>query len=192
MRLVARPSILLLWSLLHTNLVFVTGLPRPQLLGEVSAVYDLIDRVLGSATISNSTAASHPFHLQLVHRNESDLFFQLEDSVDGLIRITGTTANELSAGVGWYLRHYCNMTIGWPRGGGSHITIPQQWPKIGTVVQKKRQLPWSYLMVSKNQREQSIPAENMMSSLSPDFLLECLHTQLQLGLVRPIRLGAIH
>lgn len=141
-------TLLVAGFLIHSYLLApVLSIPTPQVVGEVSAVYDLIDRVLGSTT------TSHPFHLKLTTKksNNEKLFFQLEDDSinDGEIQITGTTANELSAGVGWYLRHYCNMTIGWPRGGGSHIVIPEQWPKIGAVVKKKRQFPWSYLMVSK-------------------------------------------
>ena len=121
--------------------------PAPQLVGEVSAVYELIDRVL-----SNSSTG-HPFRLLLTERSSTsdDLFFQLQDDPDGSsILIKGTSANELSAGVGWYLRHYCNMTIGWPRGGGSHLVAPHnnKWPKIGEgiILKKKRQVPWSYLM----------------------------------------------
>lgn len=139
-----------------------------KLVGEVSAVYDLIGRVLDQAP--------HPFRLQLTtemdrekhnsndqHTNfNKNLYFQLEDYYNTTaadskdqhqILVTATTASELSAGVGWYLRERCNMTIGWPRGGGSRIRIPKSWPKIATedgitIVNRLRQVPWSYLMVS--------------------------------------------
>ena len=34
-----------------------------------------------------------------------------------------TGANEISAGLGFYLREHCSMVIGWPRGGGSRIVV---------------------------------------------------------------------
>ena len=45
------------------------------------------------------------------------------------------------------MREYCNMTIGWVRGGGSNTFVPKQWPKIGaTPVSGRRNTPWSYMM----------------------------------------------
>ena len=39
------------------------------------------------------------------------------------------------------------MTIGWPRGGGSNIFIPEKWPAIGAdPITKRRIAPWSYIM----------------------------------------------
>ena len=107
--------------------------------GKVSAVYDLLDRVLG---IEN-----HPIQLSIESLPSSKLYFRLEDDGDKNVVITASTASELSAGVGYYLRHYCNMTLGWPQGGGSRIVIPNEWPKIGaTPLQKTRSVPWSYFM----------------------------------------------
>ena len=61
--------------------------------------------------------------------------------------ISGTSAAELTAGLGYYMREYCNMTIGWPRGGGSNIFIPTSWPIIGSVpVSIARVVPLSYIM----------------------------------------------
>lgn len=71
--------------------------------------------------------------------------YQLSD--DGpKVLVSGTSANELSAGVGYYLRQYCNMTIGWERGGGSRLVIPKTWPAIGGTVVRTRAVPWSYMM----------------------------------------------
>lgn len=111
-----------------------------SLVGETSAVYDLIDRVLGGK--------DHPIQLKLVSPpSSSSLYFTLQDGEDEQVKITASTASELGAGVGWYLRHYCNMTLGWPSGGGSRIIIPDAWPKIGSrPVVKKRAVPWSYFM----------------------------------------------
>lgn len=149
-------SLVLFWTVLPT---------AGRSVGNASAVYDLIRRVL--QTPSSSSKHPRPFRLQLVAPQEEesatnnvddvdghDLYFQIEDITGestelDLILVTATTASELSAGVGWYLRHYCNMTIGWPRGGGSRIVIPKEWPKIGSnaAVRRKRQVPWSYFMV---------------------------------------------
>lgn len=110
-----------------------------HLRGKVSAVYNLLDRVLG---IEN-----HPIQLSIESLPSSKLYFRLEDDGDKNVVITASTASELSAGVGYYLRHYCNMTLGWPQGGGSRIVIPNEWPKIGaTPLQKTRSVPWSYFM----------------------------------------------
>ncbi|CAJ1949486.1 unnamed protein product [Cylindrotheca closterium] len=122
-----------------------------QLLGTTDAVYRLITRVLKQN--------EHPFQLHLVGSSSASSaadessfrmepkYFELQDEGNGNILVTGSTASELGAGVGWYLRHYCNMTLGWPSGGGSRIVIPDQWPSIGSKkVRKTRAVPWSYFM----------------------------------------------
>jgi hypothetical protein len=50
--------------------------------------------------------------------------FAPPDAADGQVSVRGTTASELTAAIGYYLRNYCNMTIGWPRGGGSNVFLP--------------------------------------------------------------------
>jgi len=59
--------------------------------------------------------------------------------------VTGTTASELTGGVGIYLREHCGMTVGWVRGGGSHVFVPETWPKVGTPVSRARSVPWSHV-----------------------------------------------
>jgi len=44
------------------------------------------------------------------------------------------------------LREVCNMTFGWPRGGGSNVAIPNPWPCVGQPITRKRVAPWSYIM----------------------------------------------
>jgi len=39
--------------------------------------------------------------------------FTITDGADGKIRITATTAAELTGGLGVYLREFCGMTVGW-------------------------------------------------------------------------------
>ena len=48
-----------------------------------------------------------------------------------IIVITATTASELTAGLGYYFKNYCNFTLEWSTGGragGSHIVMPKVWP----------------------------------------------------------------
>jgi hypothetical protein len=37
-------------------------------------------------------------------------------------------------------------SVGWPRGGGSHLTLPTTWPLLGSAVTRARIVPWSYIM----------------------------------------------
>ena len=117
--------------------------PRP-LIGDASSVEALVERLLTRG------AASH-FNFQLQDEDcDSGVAppcFGIEDTDDGRVLITGTTASELTAGLGWYLRRFCNMTIGWPRGGGSNLFIPDQWPAVGPRrFSRQRNSPFSYLM----------------------------------------------
>jgi hypothetical protein len=107
--------------------------------GDVQAVYDMLGRILpGSQT---------QFALSITPSTLGESRVTLSDDVGGEIRIDATTASELAFGVGHYFREYCNMTIGWRRGGGSRVFIPESWPAIGgEAVTKKRVVPWSYMM----------------------------------------------
>ena len=71
--------------------------------------------------------------------------FTIADLPDGKTRVTGTTASELTGGVGVYLREHCGMTVGWVRGGGTHVFVPEAWPKVGTRVSRARSVPWSHV-----------------------------------------------
>eukprot|EP01065_Artemidia_motanka_P029639 TRINITY_DN35724_c0_g1_i1.p1 TRINITY_DN35724_c0_g1~~TRINITY_DN35724_c0_g1_i1.p1 ORF type:complete len:846 (+),score=277.66 TRINITY_DN35724_c0_g1_i1:58-2595(+) len=106
--------------------------------GTVQAVYDLLDRVvpgqkqhftLGFA--DNCTVEAAPC-------------FSFSAS-GGAVTVTATGANELAAGIGFYMREHCNMTIGWPRGGGSNVVPPARWPDVQKVA-KRRSATWSYMM----------------------------------------------
>ena len=125
------------------------GVPQP-LSGDVAAVRSLIDRLLPAKSLS--PAPSDHFDLQLLGDDQdcapgvAPPCFGLADGL-GRIQIRGTRASELTAGLGFYLRHYCNMTIGWPRGGGSNVFVPDVWPSIGpTPLAKHRNAPYSYIM----------------------------------------------
>eukprot|EP00759_Apiculatamorpha_spiralis_P034366 PhF_6_TR35416/c0_g1_i2/m.51550/K01205/NAGLU; alpha-N-acetylglucosaminidase len=124
-----------------------TQSPTPNR-GNVSAAYDLLERLI-------PYSSSH-FQLGFLPTPPPAACggakcFTAHDSEMDEIVILGTTASEITAGIGWYLKERCNMTIGWPRGGGSNVFYPNPpWPAVGATIAnpivKKRILPWSYIM----------------------------------------------
>eukprot|EP01079_Euglenida_sp_SAG-EU17-18_P004825 gene4825-4982_t len=110
---------------LATALSAVAG-ERPALQGNAAAVKALVERKLPGSS----------GHFDLLVDPDAcgqDTCFVLADLPDGRVRCTGTSASELSAGVGHYLRGSCNMTMGWAGGGGSNFLTPAAWPKIGLL-----------------------------------------------------------
>ena len=111
--------------------------------GNVSAVYDLLDRVLPAGS-------SEHFDLSLGAGCLSG-FVLADSAASGKVQISGATASDLSAGVGYYLMEYANLTFGWPRGGGSNMVLPAPdetaillhppLPLVGvsTVMERERQ-----------------------------------------------------
>lgn len=116
-------------------------LAQAPLKGDVTAVFDLLDRVL-------PPGGKEHFSLQVgACLDIEPPCFCLQDETNGKLKVTATSVSELSAGIGHYLRQFANMTIGWPRGGGSNVFIPTVWPTVGqNPVCKRRIVPWSYLM----------------------------------------------
>ena len=130
-------SCLLLLALLCISLV--TASSPPRLIGSVDAVYDLIDRVLPGSR-------SH-FQLSLAPCPNAAACFTISDVPSRThVAISASSVSELTAGIGVYLREVCNMTIGWPRGGGSNVAVPDSWPSVGQSITRKRIAPWSYIM----------------------------------------------
>jgi hypothetical protein len=115
----------------------------PHLVGNVSSVYALIERVIPGASAHFSLSLSPNCAGILSGAN----CFTLAD--DGSkIAITGTTASEITGGLGVYLREYCGMTVGWVRGGGTNVFLPSSWPKIGGAkgaVSQARSVPYSHV-----------------------------------------------
>jgi hypothetical protein len=112
----------------------------PVLAGEAAAVAALLQRKL--------PGSSSQFLLQVSpHACRAATCFRLADAPGGRISVTGTSASELSAGVGHYLREHCNMTMGWGRGGGSRFVAPPAgaWPRVGSAgVVVRRTGQWSF------------------------------------------------
>jgi alpha-N-acetylglucosaminidase len=115
----------------------------PHLVGDVSAVYAMIERVIPGASDHFSLSLSP----NCAGVQSGTNCFTLTD--DGSkIAITGTTASEITGGVGVYLREYCGMTVGWVRGGGTNVFLPSSWPKIGGAkgaISQARSVPYSHV-----------------------------------------------
>jgi hypothetical protein len=132
-------GIVILANPAHAAAAALRAMPPYVNLGTVAAVEDLLDRQLPGSR-------AH-FDLALTAKcpGSEGPCYSLADH-DGVVKVTATGASELASGVGHYLRDYCNMSIGWERGGGSNLFIPTQWPKIGQPVMRRRNTPWSYMM----------------------------------------------
>jgi hypothetical protein len=120
-------------------LAAILAAPQPAHTGSLDAVYDLVERVLPGSH-------SH-FRLSLANCSNSAACFTISD-VPGCtdVAISASSASELTAGLGVYLREVCNMTIGWPRGGGSNVIVPNPWPSVGPPITRQRIAAWSYIM----------------------------------------------
>ena len=118
------------------------GATFPQhLAGNVSAVAALLERVLpgSSAQFELSLGPTCP------GVPAGKACFTLSDGGAGRTVITGTSASELTGGLGVYLREYCQMTFGWERGGASRVFTPTTWPRVGPSVSRARSVPFSHV-----------------------------------------------
>ena len=114
---------------------------QPPAQGNVTAVYDLLERILPgtSSHFTFSLASSCPGTSALS-------CFRITDGAGGTTAVLGTSASELTAGLGVYMKEYCNMTFGWKRGGGNNIFTPSVWPLVGAAgVTRSRNTPFSYI-----------------------------------------------
>lgn len=116
-----------------------------QSTGNITAVYDLLERILPGSSVH--------FQLALVDSclgaENGKACFSLSDLGPGTpLSVSGTTASEVAAGIGHYMRDYLNFTLGWPRGGGLLVYTPTTWPSLGsgpTTVTRARIVPFSYI-----------------------------------------------
>lgn len=133
-----RSTVFLLFiSILCVHLAAVLASPRPS--GSVDAVYDLVERILPGSR-------SH-FRFSISPCTDNSACFTVSDVPNSAdVAISASSVSEVTAGLGVYLREVCNMTFGWPRGGGSNVAIPNPWPCVGQPITRKRVAPWSYIM----------------------------------------------
>jgi hypothetical protein len=116
----------------------------PHLIGNVSAVYALLERVLPGSS-DHFTLSLSPVCAGVPSGKNC---FTLADA-GNKTAITGTTASELTGGLGVYLREYCGLTVGWVRGGGTNVYLPSPWPNIlngkESIVSRARSVPYSHV-----------------------------------------------
>ena len=130
-------------SLAFTLSARATATFPPHLVGTPSAAAALLERVLPGSS-------SH-FDLAIVAtcpgiRPGTACFTIADATTSGdKISISGTSASEITGGIGVYLREFCGMTIGWPRGGGNNIFTPATWPKISSTFTRARSVPYSHV-----------------------------------------------
>ena len=148
------PTVLLLAAMAAMASAGASAQPRPapaatfpqHLVGNVSAVAALLERVLpgSSAHFALSLAPACP------GIPAGKACFSLADGSDAdgagrTVAISGTSASELTGGLGVYLREYCGMTFGWERGGASRVFTPATWPRVGPPVSRARSVPFSHV-----------------------------------------------
>ena len=96
--------------------------PVPPVVKDLDAVSSIINRVLPSGSLEH-------FDLKIISGNCSATVappcFSISTTTTGQTKISGSSVSEVAAGIGVYLREYCNMTIGWPRGGGMNVFKPE-------------------------------------------------------------------
>jgi hypothetical protein len=116
----------------------------PHLIGNASAVSALLERIIpGSSAQFELVIVPLPLRNETEAVRETDVanHFTISDTKGGKTRIEGTTASELTGGLGVYLREHCGMTFGWVRGGGNHVFTPKTWPKVGKPITIARSVP---------------------------------------------------
>lgn len=110
----------------------------PHLTGSTDAVYALLERILPGSSSHFEFVIDANVSCQNQNRfnnaagattTAAAACFTLQDGAAGAprIRIEGTTASELTGGLGVYIREWCNITVGWRRGGGSNVFTPSPW-----------------------------------------------------------------
>jgi len=121
-----------------------------------------------SARTSKSSGCScSPPDPSTTESNQQYGWFCMEKKTrDVPLTIMATSVNELSYGLGYYFRYYCNFSLGWNRIGGrvrrlsmmrisnrtdsaDTATASTDWPALprsNPLIRKQRRLRWSYLM----------------------------------------------
>ena len=97
-----------IWQAAWLTCVLASPVHSSMLTGSVAAVYDLLDRIIPGSAVH--------FYLSFLPSTACPLgpsgtaCFNISDAAGGHTAIAGTSASELSAGVGAYLREFCGMT----------------------------------------------------------------------------------
>lgn len=98
---------------------------------------------------SNATTTPHGwFCMEQEHQQEEEP--ERNTTTPSRLVIMGSSVSEISYGIGYYFRYYCNFSLGWERIGGNvrNLTLPDQedFPLVPHPIHQHRRVPWSYLM----------------------------------------------
>ena len=142
-----------------------TSWPTPP--GNIASVHDLLTRILPShaqdfsltlqAESSYCCSKKPPcFCVRITEESTARPAIETEQQPANrkIIHVHATTISDMTAGIGWFLRHDCNITIGWPRGGGSTSIAQREvllnhylrQPDSRPPIEQHRQVPLNYLM----------------------------------------------
>jgi len=108
--------------------------------GSATAVQDLLERLIPGASANIS------LRLGDCAESKEPPCFSIAPAGSAQVEIIGSGASELASGLGVYLREFCNVSIGWPRGGGSRVAAPTPFPVPRAPVVRSRAVPYTYLM----------------------------------------------
>ncbi|KAH7550411.1 hypothetical protein JRO89_XS13G0187400 [Xanthoceras sorbifolium] len=115
---------------------------------QVAAAYGLLQRLLPSH--------SSAFEFRIISKEQcgGESCFIIKNHPSSYIRgapeilITGVTGVEVSAGLHWYLKHWCGSHISWETTGGAQLS---SMPKLGSLprvrddgILVRRPVPWNY------------------------------------------------
>ncbi len=99
----------------------------------IDAVKGIVERNLGAQYVDW-------FEFSLGAEEDYD-YFELEDTANGKVRITGNDGVSMATGLNHYLKYYCNVSI---TQVGNQVSMPAAAPAVGTKVHKECKVPVRY------------------------------------------------
>jgi hypothetical protein len=84
--------------------------PKPA--DQLEAVQGLLQRLLPEY--------QHLFTLKIAPPDTTSSFFEIE-AIDGTIDVYGTSGVEITSGINWFLKYFCNSSVSWEATGGRQL-----------------------------------------------------------------------
>ncbi|KAH3764057.1 alpha-N-acetylglucosaminidase precursor [Pelomyxa schiedti] len=112
-----------------------------EIYADITAVSDLIDRVMSRASTDSSCGAPPAFSLSIVEADSDDVgdAFTMWSSEEGTtVYLEATSGVALASGFHWYLKHSCNCSVSWL---GDQLCLPLQ---STYVARQTVQSPYQY------------------------------------------------
>lgn len=104
------------------------------------AAQDTIDEVKGIISRNIGEEYTDWFDFEIGSEDEYD-YYEIEDTADGRIRITGNDGVSLASGLNYYLKYYCNASI---TQVGNQVNLPKRAVPVGQRVRKECKVPVRY------------------------------------------------